>query len=164
MKFNINIPDGANLLIHTLQGNGYSAYVVGGCVRDSILGREPHDWDICTSATPAEMLDIFKYKKIIETGLQHGTVTVVVNGVPYEITTYRIDGDYSDSRRPDSVEFTSDIIEDLKRRDFTINAMAYNYEDGLIDPFNGLEDIKYKKITCVGSAKDRFSEDALRIL
>ena len=164
MEFKINIPKEANELIHILQVNGHSAYVVGGCVRDSILGRKPNDWDICTSATPAEMLDIFKDKRIIETGLQHGTVTVVVNGVPYEITTYRIDGDYSDSRRPDSVEFTSDIIEDLKRRDFTINAMAYNYEDGLIDPFNGLEDIKYKKITCVGSAKDRFSEDALRIL
>ncbi len=164
MKFNINIPSDANNLIHILQNNGHSAYVVGGCVRDSIIGRPIHDWDICTSATPKEMLEIFKDKKIIETGLQHGTVTVVVNSEPYEITTYRIDGTYSDNRRPDSVTFTSSLIEDLKRRDFTINAMAYNDDEGLIDPFNGLEDIKHKKIDCVGSAKERFGEDALRIL
>ncbi len=164
MKFNINIPSDANNLIHILQNSGHSAYVVGGCVRDSIIGRPIHDWDICTSATPKEMLEIFKDKKIIETGLQHGTVTVVVNGEPYEITTYRIDGTYSDNRRPDSVTFTSSLIEDLKRRDFTINAMAYNDAEGLIDPFNGLEDIKHKKIDCVGSAKERFEEDALRIL
>ena len=164
MKFKINIPADANELIHTLQNNGHSAYIVGGCVRDSILGRTPHDWDICTSATPSEMLEIFKDKKIIETGLQHGTVTVVVNGEPYEITTYRIDGIYSDNRRPDTVIFTDKLVEDLRRRDFTINAMAYNDEEGLIDPFNGMEDIKYKKISCVGRAEDRFGEDALRIL
>ena len=164
MRFKINIPAEANELIHTLQNNGHSAYIVGGCVRDSILGRTPHDYDICTSATPSEMLEIFKDKKIIETGLQHGTVTVVVNGEPYEITTYRIDGTYSDNRRPDTVIFTDKLVEDLRRRDFTINAMAYNDEEGLIDPFNGLEDIKYKKINCVGSAKERFEEDALRIL
>ena len=164
MKFKINIPADANELIHTLQNNGHSAYIVGGCVRDSILGRTPHDWDICTSATPSEMLEIFKNKKIIETGLQHGTVTVVVNGEPYEITTYRIDGIYSDGRRPDNVTFTDKLVEDLRRRDFTINAMAYNDEEGLIDPFNGMEDIKYKKISCVGRAEDRFGEDALRIL
>ena len=164
MKFKINIPADANELIHTLQNNGYSAYIVGGCVRDSILGRTPHDWDICTSATPSEMLEVFKDKKIIETGLQHGTVTVVVNGEPYEITTYRIDGIYSDNRRPDTVTFTDKLVEDLRRRDFTINAMAYNDEEGLIDPFNGMEDIKYKKISCVGRAEDRFGEDALRIL
>ena len=164
MKFKINIPADANELIHTLQNNGYSAYIVGGCVRDSILGRTPHDYDICTSATPSEMLEIFKDKKIIETGLQHGTVTVVVNGEPYEITTYRIDGIYSDNRRPDTVTFTDKLVEDLRRRDFTINAMAYNDEEGLIDPFNGMEDIKYKKISCVGRAEDRFGEDALRIL
>ena len=136
----------------------------GGAVRDSILNRPVHDWDICTSATPSEMLEIFKDKKIIETGLQHGTVTVVVNGEPYEITTYRIDGIYSDNRRPDTVTFTDKLVEDLRRRDFTINAMAYNDEEGLIDPFNGMEDIKYKKISCVGRAEDRFGEDALRIL
>ena len=164
MKFKINIPADANELIHTLQNNGYSAYIVGGCVRDSILGRTPHDYDICTSATPSEMLEIFKDKKIIETGLQHGTVTVVVNGEPYEITTYRIDDIYSDNRRPDTVTFTDKLVEDLRRRDFTINAMAYNDEEGLIDPFNGMEDIKYKKISCVGRAEDRFGEDALRIL
>lgn len=164
MKFKINIPADANELIHTLQNNGHSAYIVGGCVRDSILGRTPHDWDICTSATPSEMLEIFKDRKIIETGLQHGTVTVVVNGEPYEITTYRIDGIYSDNRRPDTVTFTDKLVEDLRRRDFTINAMAYNDEEGLIDPFNGMQDIEYKKIDCVGSAKDRFEEDALRIL
>lgn len=136
----------------------------GGAVRDSILNRPVHDWDICTSATPSEMLEIFKDKKIIETGLQHGTVTVVVDGEPYEITTYRIDGIYSDNRRPDTVTFTDKLLEDLRRRDFTINAMAYNDEEGLIDPFNGMEDIKYKKISCVGRAEDRFGEDALRIL
>lgn len=160
----INIPSNANELINTLQNHGHSAYVVGGCVRDSIIGRSIHDWDICTSATPSEMLEIFKDKKVIETGLQHGTITVVVNGEPYELTTFRIDGNYSDSRRPDSVTFTSNLVEDLKRRDFTINAMAYNDDEGLIDPFGGLEDIEYKKIQCVGSAKDRFGEDALRIL
>ena len=133
-------------------------------MRDSILNRPVHDWDICTSATPSEMLEIFKDKKIIETGLQHGTVTVVVNGEPYEITTYRIDGIYSDNRRPDTVTFTDKLVEDLRRRDFTINAMAYNDEEGLIDPFNGMKDIKYKKISCVGCAEDRFGEDALRIL
>ena len=138
--------------------------MVGGCVRDSILGRTPHDWDICTSATPNEMLEIFKDRKVIETGLQHGTITVVVNGESYEVTTYRIDGIYSDNRRPDSVTFTDKLVEDLRRRDFTINAMAYNDDEGLIDPFDGLKDIEWQKIRCVGSARDRFGEDALRIL
>lgn len=164
MRFNINIPSNANALIHLLQGCGHNAYVVGGCVRDSILGRNPHDWDICTSATPSEMLEIFKDKKVIETGLQHGTITVVVNGESYEITTFRIDGDYSDNRRPDNVTFTTSLEADLSRRDFTINAMAYNDEEGLIDPFGGIEDIKHQQINCVGCAKDRFEEDALRIL
>lgn len=164
MKFKINIPTDANRIIHTLQSSGHKAYVVGGCVRDSIINRLIHDWDICTSATPDEMLEIFKDERVIETGLQHGTVTIVMNGEPYEVTTFRIDGVYSDNRRPDNVTFTSDLIEDLRRRDFTINAMAYNDEEGLIDPFNGLEDIEWKKIRCVSSAKDRFNEDALRIL
>lgn len=164
MKFKINIPSDANRIIHTLQNNGHKAYVVGGCVRDSIIGRPIHDWDICTSATPYEMLEIFKDERIIETGLQHGTVTIVINGEPYEVTTFRLDGIYSDNRRPDNVTFTSDLVEDLRRRDFTINAMAYNDEEGLIDPFNGMEDIEWEKIQCVGSAKDRFEEDALRIL
>lgn len=163
-KIKINIPIDANKIIHTLQENGHKAYVVGGCVRDSIIGRPIHDWDICTSATPDEMLEIFKNERIIETGLQHGTVTIVMNGEPYEVTTFRIDGVYSDNRRPDNVSFTNDLVEDLRRRDFTINAMAYNDDEGLIDPFGGLKDIKWKKIRCVGSAKERFEEDALRIL
>ena len=166
MKSNlkIEIPSGANEIIHSLQNNGYEAFLVGGCVRDSILGRPIHDYDITTSATPDEMMEVFKDKRIIETGLQHGTITIVINGEGYECTTYRIDGNYSDSRRPDSVTFTRSLKEDLKRRDFTINAMAYNDEVGLIDPFNGMEDIEHYKIRCVGRAEDRFSEDALRIL
>lgn len=166
MKSNlkIEIPSGANEIIHSLQNNGYEAFLVGGCVRDSILGRSIHDYDITTSATPDEMMKVFKDKRIIETGLQHGTITIVINGEGYEVTTYRIDGNYSDSRRPDSVTFTRSLEEDLKRRDFTINAMAYNDEAGLIDPFNGMEDIKYHKIQCIGKPEDRFAEDALRIL
>lgn len=163
-QLKIKIPSGANEIIHTLQEKGYEAYLVGGCVRDSILKRPIHDYDITTSATPNEMLEIFKDKRIIETGLQHGTITIVVDGEPYEVTTYRIDGNYSDSRRPDKVTFTKNLEEDLKRRDFTINAMAYNNEVGLVDPFNGMEDIKYHKIQCVGKPEDRFAEDALRIL
>ena len=166
MKSNlkIEIPSGANEIIHTLQNNGYEAFLVGGCVRDSILGRPIHDYDITTSATPDEMPEIFQDKRIIETGLQHGTITIVIDDEPYEVTTYRIDGNYSDSRRPDKVTFTKSLEEDLKRRDFTINAMAYNDEVGLVDPFNGMEDIKYHKIQCVGKPEDRFTEDALRIL
>lgn len=166
MKSNlkIEIPSGANEIIHTLQNNGYEAFLVGGCVRDSILGRPIHDYDITTSATPDEMMEVFKNKRIIETGLQHGTITILIDGEAYECTTYRIDGNYSDSRRPDSVTFTQSLEEDLKRRDFTINAMAYNDEVGLVDPFNGMEDIEHYKIRCVGRAEDRFSEDALRIL
>lgn len=164
MSFRITIPDNANVIIHTLQNNGHSAYVVGGCVRDSLMDRIPHDWDICTSATPEQMLEIFKNYRVIETGLKHGTVTIVIDGEQYECTTYRIDGKYSDNRRPDNVIFTNDLVEDLRRRDFTINAMAYNDAEGLIDPFNGLEDIVQERIQCVGLAKDRFNEDALRIL
>lgn len=160
----IDLPKDVKEILETLNKNGHSAYVVGGCVRDSILRRPIHDWDICTSATPEQMLEVFKDKKVIETGLQHGTITVVVDKIPYEITTYRIDGDYSDNRRPDSVTFTDNLIEDLKRRDFTINAMAYNDTQGLIDPFGGIDDIERGTIQCVGSAKDRFNEDALRIL
>lgn len=163
-KIKINIPTGANEIIHTLQDNGYSAYIVGGCVRDSIIGREIHDWDICTSATPNDMLSVFKDRRIIETGLKHGTLTIKMEDDFYEVTTYRIDGNYSDNRRPDNVTFTDDLIKDLSRRDFRINAMAYNDYVGLIDPFNGMDDIKNKIIRCVGSAEKRFSEDALRIL
>lgn len=158
------MPKGCKELINILHSNGYEAFLCGGAVRDSILGRPIHDYDITTSATPDEMMEVFKDKRIIETGLQHGTITILIDGKGYECTTYRIDGNYSDSRRPDSVTFTRNLKEDLKRRDFTINAMAYNDEIGLIDPFNGMEDIKYHKIRCVGRAEDRFSEDALRIL
>lgn len=164
MKFNISVPVPVQFIIQELERSGHEAYMVGGCVRDSILGRVPHDYDICTSATPDEILKAFPYEEIIPTGLQHGTVTILLNHEPFEVTTFRIDGEYTDSRRPDKVEFTKSLIEDLKRRDFTINAMAYNSKIGLIDPFNGMEDIKRKKIQCVGSAKDRFGEDALRIL
>lgn len=161
---NIKIPIDVQKLINLLNENGYEAYVVGGAVRDSILNRPVHDWDVCTSATPSEMLKVFRGKKVIETGLKHGTITVIENDMAIEVTTYRIDGNYSDNRRPDNVTFTKNLVEDLRRRDFTINAMAYNPKTGLIDPFNGMEDIKYKKIRCVGSAEDRFNEDALRIL
>lgn len=164
MRFNIEVPAPVNYIIQELEKCGHEAYMVGGCVRDSVLGRKPHDYDICTSATPDEILQAFPYEEIIPTGLQHGTVTILINKEPFEVTTYRIDGDYSDNRRPDNITFTKNLVEDLRRRDFTINAMAYNPKTGLIDPFNGMEDIKYKKIRCVGSAEDRFNEDALRIL
>lgn len=164
MKFRIEVPAPVYFIIQELEKCGHEAYMVGGCVRDSVLGRKPHDYDICTSATPDEVLEAFPHEEIIPTGLQHGTVTILMNDKPFEVTTYRIDGEYSDNRRPDKVEFTNNLIEDLKRRDFTINAMAYNPKTGLIDPFGGLEDIKDKRICCVGSAKDRFGEDALRIL
>jgi tRNA nucleotidyltransferase (CCA-adding enzyme) len=141
---------------------GKKAYIVGGCVRDSLLGRTPKDWDITTDATPNEIKSTFNYT--IDTGLQHGTVTVMVNNTPFEVTTFRIDGNYSDGRRPDSVAFTADIKEDLARRDFTINAMAYNHEEGLIDPFNGQCDLNKKVIKCVGNPQERFEEDALRMM
>lgn len=163
-RFRIEVPAPVYFIIQELEKHGHEAYMVGGCVRDSVLGRKPHDYDICTSATPDEILQAFPYEEIIPTGLQHGTVTILINKEPFEVTTYRIDGDYSDNRRPDNVTFTKNLVEDLRRRDFTINAMAYNPKIGLIDPFNGMEDIKYKKIRCVGSAEDRFNEDALRIL
>lgn len=164
MRFNIEVPAPVNFIIQKLERCGYEAYMVGGCVRDSVLGRKPHDYDICTSATPNEILKTFPNEEIIPTGLQHGTVTILINKEPFEVTTYRVDGDYSDNRRPDNVTFTKNLVEDLRRRDFTINAMAYNPRIGLIDPFNGMKDIEYKKIRCVGSAEDRFNEDALRIL
>lgn len=164
MRFNIEVPAPVYFIIQELEKCGHEAYMVGGCVRDSVLGRKPHDYDICTSATPDEILKVFPNEEIIPTGLQHGTVTILINKEPFEVTTYRIDGDYSDNRRPDNVTFTKNLVEDLRRRDFTINAMAYNPRIGLIDPFNGLEDIKEEKIRCVGSAKDRFGEDTLRIL
>lgn len=160
----IEMPEDVKELITSLQDNGYTAYVVGGCVRDSLLGKEPHDWDICTSATPDKILDVFKTEKVIKTGLQHGTVTVVKNGIPYEITTYRIDGVYSDNRRPDNVLFTDHLLDDLNRRDFTINAMAYNDNSKIVDAFSGIKDMHKHIIRAVGSPECRFKEDALRIL
>lgn len=156
------VPPDVLFIIRKLEEHGFEAYAVGGCVRDTILGREPQDWDITTSALPIQVKEIFN--RTIDTGLQHGTVTVMLKRVGYEVTTYRIDGEYTDSRHPESVEFTSDLIEDLKRRDFTINAMAYNPGKGLVDAFDGIGDIDRKVIKCVGKAEERFTEDALRIL
>lgn len=158
------IPNGAQNIIDTLEASGYEAYVVGGCVRDSLLGIVPHDWDICTSAVPSEIESCFEDRRIVETGLQHGTVTIIEDGVSYEVTTFRIDGRYSDSRHPDKVTYTKDIDSDLSRRDFTFNAMAYNERVGLIDPFGGAFDLIRGEISCVGNANDRFKEDALRIM
>ena len=166
MKFEINLPDDVQEIMSVIKGYGATSYVVGGCVRDSILGREPHDWDICTPALACELLVEFEEKgyRVIPTGLQHGTITVHINGNNYEITTFRRDGEYSDGRHPDNVEFTSDLIYDLERRDFTMNAIAYNPEEGLIDPYCGYEDIQDRRIRCVGNPNDRFQEDGLRIL
>ena len=149
-------------IINVLQSAGYEAWAVGGCVRDSILHREPDDWDITTSAKPEQVKEIFG--KTVDTGLKHGTVTIIKHGKGYEVTTYRIDGEYLEGRHPDTVEFTPDLREDLKRRDFTINAMAYNPEQGVIDIFSGQEDLEKGIIRCVGEASERFDEDALRIL
>jgi tRNA nucleotidyltransferase (CCA-adding enzyme) len=158
----IALPENVKKIIDELENAGYEAYAVGGCVRDSILGRIPNDWDITTSAKPEEVKKIFK--RTVDTGLKHGTVTVLMGKETYEVTTYRIDGEYEDSRHPKSVEFTSNLKEDLLRRDFTINAMAYNDTSGLVDIFGGMEDIEKKTIRCVGVAKERFTEDALRLL
>ena len=158
----IDIPEGANKVIEGLEAAGYEAYIVGGCVRDSILGREPGDWDITTSARPEQVKEIFR--RTVDTGIEHGTVTVMMGKEGYEVTTYRIDGEYSDHRRPDQVEFTASLEEDLKRRDFTINAMAYSHSKGIIDMFGGVQDLNDKVIRAVGVARDRFDEDALRIL
>lgn len=158
----IDIPADAARIIDIFEQNGYEAYVVGGCVRDSILGRNPEDWDITTSATPQQMKELFH--KTIDTGIQHGTVTIRMGGCSYETTTYRIDGEYEDSRHPKSVEFTSLLSEDLKRRDFTINAMAYSPKKGLVDLFGGIDDLNNRIIRCVGNPNERFSEDALRTL
>lgn len=164
VKFNICLPPNVEKLIQILQQSGYDAYIVGGCVRDSLLGLSPKDWDICTSATPPEIKKCLSAYHIIDTGLQHGTVTVVMDNEQYEVTTFRIDGAYSDCRRPDFVQFVRDIENDLARRDFTMNAMAYNPTSGLIDPFDGQEDLSEGRITCVGDADARFNEDALRIM
>lgn len=158
----IRLPDKVNKIIGTLTAAGYEAYTVGGCVRDSMLGRVPNDWDITTSAKPEEIKRLFV--RTIDTGIRHGTVTVMLDKEGFEVTTYRIDGDYEDGRHPKEVTFTVSLEEDLKRRDFTINAMAYNEQSGLVDIFGGMQDIEQGVIRCVGNAEERFTEDALRML
>jgi len=162
MDMKMDIPKDVAFIIDELYSHGYEAYAVGGCVRDSILGREPGDWDITTSAKPHEVKAIFR--RTVDTGIQHGTVTVMLGKTGYEVTTYRVDGVYEDSRHPKQVSFTASLEEDLKRRDFTINAMAYNHRTGLVDIFDGIGDIGRKVIRCVGDASERFDEDALRML
>ena len=160
----IRIPDDVIKVMNILSAAGHKAYVVGGCVRDSIMGREPNDWDVTTNATPERIKELFADFRTVDTGIQHGTVLIVSGKTPVETTTFRIDGEYTDNRHPSEVTFTSDIKADLSRRDFTINAMAYNDEDGLIDPFGGKNDIDAGIIRCVGDADKRFNEDALRIM
>ncbi|MDO5131475.1 MAG: CCA tRNA nucleotidyltransferase [Eubacteriales bacterium] len=159
---NIHIPPGAAGILRVLEDHGHEAFVVGGCVRDSLLGREPHDWDITTSARPEEVKALFR--RTIDTGLKHGTVTILAGGEAYEVTTYRVDGEYLDGRHPSDVTFTSSLREDLLRRDFTINAMAYSDSAGLQDCFGGLEDLERGRIRAVGDPVKRFEEDALRIM
>ena len=160
----IRMDEGAAELLDTLHRAGYAAYVVGGCVRDSLLGLTPHDWDLCTSALPQQVMELFGAQRCIPTGLQHGTVTVKQGGGLYEITTFRTEGAYTDGRHPDEVHFVPDVREDLARRDFTINAMAYNAKEGLIDPFGGQADLQSGVLRAVGVPRQRFTEDALRIL
>ena len=160
----LKLDPGAALLLDALHGAGHAAYAVGGCVRDSLLGLDPHDWDLCTSARPEQVMALFGEEKCIPTGLQHGTVTVKQGGRLYETTTFRTEGAYSDGRHPDAVCFVPDVREDLARRDFTINAMAYSAEEGLIDPFGGRDDLAAHLVRAVGEPERRFEEDALRIL
>ena len=163
-KLDIKVPTDVSEIIEELEREGHTAYIVGGCVRDAIMNKEPHDYDICTSALPEEMHRIFANRTTIDTGLKHGTITV--GGIEgfYEVTTYRVDGEYKDNRRPEEVVFVDNIEQDLSRRDFTMNAIAYNPKTGIIDPFNGVEDISKGIIRCVGEANKRFNEDALRIM
>ncbi len=158
----IQLPEKVTKIITALEAAGYEAYAVGGCVRDSILGRAPDDWDITTSAKPAEVKRLFS--RTVDTGIKHGTVTVLLEGEGFEVTTYRIDGAYEDGRHPSEVSFTASLREDLRRRDFTVNAMAYNGKDGLVDLYGGLADLEAGVIRCVGKAEERFDEDALRML
>lgn len=161
-QFQIKIPEKAAAILSTLMSAGYEAYIVGGCVRDSLLGREPKDWDITTSARPEQVKALFD--RTIDTGIAHGTVTVMAGREGYEVTTYRIDGEYEDCRHPKQVLFTDNLVEDLRRRDFTINAMAYNDVVGIVDAFDGISDLKCQLVRCVGSPEERFDEDALRML
>lgn len=158
----LQIPSKVSFILDSLEAAGFEAYAVGGCVRDALLGREPEDWDITTSAKPEQVKSVFR--RTIDTGIKHGTVTVMIDKEGFEVTTYRIDGEYEDGRHPKEVSFTSNLEEDLKRRDFTINAMAYNDKSGIVDLFGGQEDLKRKVIRCVGCANERFEEDALRML
>ncbi|MEG0354155.1 MAG: CCA tRNA nucleotidyltransferase [Lachnospiraceae bacterium] len=158
----IKLPEKVNHIIKTIQAAGYEAYAVGGCIRDSILGRMPEDWDITTSAMPMQVKELFY--RTFDTGIEHGTVTVVLEKESFEVTTYRIDGEYEDNRHPKEVTFTRNLMEDLLRRDFTMNAMAYNEETGLVDGFSGRKDLENQVIRCVGNAAERFGEDALRML
>lgn len=158
----IHLPEDVNKIIHTIEAAGYEAFAVGGCVRDSLLSRTPDDWDITTSAKPEEVKKLFK--KTIDTGIEHGTVTVMLHHAGYEVTTYRIDGEYTDARHPKEVTFTPNLSEDLRRRDFTINAMAYNDRSGMVDDFHGMEDLQNGIIRAVGNPEERFKEDALRMM
>ena len=160
----MQLPRPVSDLIARLENAGFSAYAVGGCVRDSLRSLQPHDWDLCTSARPEEMQAVFRGEHVVETGLKHGTLTVVLDHVPYEITTFRTDGSYTDHRHPDSVTFVRDVAGDLSRRDFTVNAMAYSPHTGLVDLFGGREDLERRVIRCVGVPSERFREDALRVL
>ena len=160
----LKLPEGAAFVLRRLRDSGFQGYVVGGCVRDSLLGRVPKDWDVCTDALPEEMQRVFCGQHVIETGLKHGTLTVMYNREPYEVTTFRVDGEYTDHRHPDEVRFVKNVVDDLSRRDFTVNAMAWNPDVGLVDAFGGQEDLQAGLIRCVGEAEKRFSEDALRIM
>jgi len=160
----IKIPPGAEFIIDKLTRAGFPAYIVGGCVRDVLMGRVPEDWDITTRAYPEEIIKALRPLKVIPTGLKHGTVTVLYDDASYEVTTFRVDGEYTDGRRPDEVTFTEDLKDDLCRRDFTVNAVAYNKTDGLVDYFGGINDIERKLLRCVGNAAERFAEDYLRML
>ena len=160
----LTLDPGAAALLDTLHAAGYAAYAVGGCVRDSLLGRTAHDWDLCTSALPQQVMELFGAEQCIPTGLQHGTVTIKYGGRLYETTTFRTEGSYTDGRHPDAVQFVPDVREDLARRDFTINAMAYNEAEGLVDPFGGQKDLQNGLLRAVGEPQQRFTEDALRIL
>ena len=160
----LTLDPGAATLLDALHAAGYAAYAVGGCVRDSLLGRTAHDWDLCTSALPQQVMELFGAEQCIPTGLQHGTVTIKYGGQLYETTTFRTEGSYTDGRHPDAVQFVPDVREDLARRDFTINAMAYNEAEGLVDPFGGQKDLQNGLLRAVGEPQQRFTEDALRIL
>ena len=161
-NFKIDMPNDVEFIINTIKSHGHQAYAVGGCVRDSIMGLTPNDWDITTSALPSDIKEYFN--KTIDTGIEHGTVTVMLHNVGYEVTTYRIDGEYKDGRHPSSVEFSDRLTDDLCRRDFTINAMAYNNITGLVDEYGGIDDIYNRIIKCVGNPIERFTEDALRMM